>query len=331
MREIRIYRSVVAALTLLCFGSALALPAAMPAREERTAPPGTVMQVRTLDTYGSDRNQVGDEVRSELTGAVSANGREIFPAGSLVLGEVVDVKSRGRGQSNGELELVFNRVRTPDGKEYRVVANLEGASRYTKDSWKRRLYTIGIAVGAGMLLSKIFGGTFRRGILLGAAAGTGYVLYKEGDDVVLPAGTTVNLVLEETVTVSYGFGQVDEPTVRVQEPIEAPAPGVTEVILRNGNSHRGEFAGITLNSKIRLKIDYGSLDIPLADVAEIVMAGGWADQEPSDISDTFYLNNGRVLLGGFLGYEDGNFIVGTDYGELRIPKADIARIVLTRQ
>ena len=312
MREIRIYRSVVAALTLLCFGSALALPAAMPASEERTAPPGTVMQVRTLDTYGSDRNQVGDEVRSELTGAVSANGREIFPAGSLVLGEVVDVKSRGRGQSNGELELVFNRVRTPDGKEYRVVANLEGASRYTKDSWKRRLYTIGIAVGAGMLLSKIFGGTFRRGI-------------------VLPAGTTVNLVLEETVTVTYGFGQVDEPTVRVQEPLEAPAPGVTEVILRNGNSHRGEFAGITLNSKIRLKIDYGSLDIPLADVAEIVMAGGWADQEPSDISDTFYLNNGRVLLGGFLGYEDGNFIVGTDYGELRIPKADIARIVLTRQ
>ena len=330
MREIRIFRSAVVALTLLSFGSALAFPAGIPAADERTAPPGTVMQVRTLDTYGSDRNNVGDEVRSELTGAVTAGGREIFPAGSLVLGEVVDVKQKGRAQSNGEIEFVFNKVRTPDGREYSVLANLEGASRFTKDSWKRRLYTIGIAVGAGMLLSKIFGGTFRRGILLGGAAGTGYVLYKEGDDVVLPAGTTVNLVLEEAVNVSYTFGKVEEPAIKVMEPAVAPEPGVTEVILRNGNSQRGEFVGITLNSKIKLKIDYGSIEIPLADVAEIVMAGGWAEDEPSATSDTFYLANGRVLLGGFLGYEDGKFIIGTDYGELRIPKADIARIVLTR-
>jgi hypothetical protein len=325
MRKNDMFRSLVAAVTILSFTSALAFPAGLPARDERTAPPGTTMQVRTLDTYGSDRNKAGDEVRSELTGAVTSEGKEIFPAGSLVFGKVVDVKSKGRGQSNGELEIVFNRVRTPDGKEYNIVANLEGASRYTKDSWKRRLYTIGIAVGAGMLISKIFGGTFRRGILLGAAAGTGYVLYKEGDDVVLPAGTTVNLVLEEAVSVSYSFGGVQKPAVTQQT-----QAGVTEVLLRNGNSQRGEFDGITPDSKVTLRIDYGGIQIPLADISEIVFAPGGASDQPSATSDTFYLLNGRILLGGFLGYEDGRFLVGTDYGELRIPLEDIARIVLSQ-
>ena len=342
MRGFSISRSAVAAFTIVCFGATLALPAGpIAAADERTASPGTTIQVRLLDTYGSDRSQIGDEISSELTSAlVGDDGRELFPAGTLVLGEVTDVKPKGRAQANGEMEIVFNKLRTIDGREYSIVANLEGASRYTKDSWKRRLYTIGIAIGAGMLISKIFGGTFRRGLLLGAAAGTGYVLYAKGEDIVLPAGTTINLVLEETVSTSYEFVGDDEPAALPETQTTTtttattPPPGVEEgetlVILRNGNSQSGDFVSITRQSMIKLNLEYGDLEIPLADVAEIVFASGGSSAAPSNSSDTFYLANGRVLLGGFLGYESGRFVVGTDYGELRIPLEDLVRIVFVQ-
>ena len=334
-------RSAVAALTIACFAATLAMPAGpIAAADERTASPGTTIQVRLLDTYGSDRSQIGDEISSELTSALVADdGRELFPAGTLVLGEVTDVKAKGRAQANGEMEIVFNKLRTIDGREYSIVANLEGASRYTKDSWKRRLYTIGIAIGAGMLISKIFGGTFRRGLLLGAAAGTGYVLYAKGEDIVLPAGTTINLVLEETVSTTYEFAGAEpaalpETQTTTTTTSTTPPPGVQEgetlVILRNGNSQSGDFVSVTRQSTIKLKLRYGDLEIPLAEVAEIVFASGGSSAAPSNSSDTFYLSNGRVLLGGFLGYESGRFIVGTDYGELRIPLEDLVRIVFVQ-
>jgi hypothetical protein len=158
------------------------------------------------------------------------------------------------------------------------------------------------------------------------------VLYKKGDDIVLPAGTTINLVLEEAVSVTYQFTPAAQAAATAEPLVTAEsAEGAdVDVLLRNGNSERGEFLGITDGSKIQISLAYGTMEIPLADVAELIFAEGGATTLASSTSDTFYLINGRVLLGGFLGYENNTFIVGTDYGELRIPVTDVARIVLVQ-
>lgn len=330
-------RTAVAVMTILAFGVTTALPAATlhAIQQQKTsmAPPGTLMIVRLSEAIGSDRNQPGDPVYAELAEPITSGGSVMFPAGTQVLGQINSVTSSQRGQRNGEIDFVFDRIRTAEGRDIAIIANLEGASEFTKDSWKKRLYTMAIAVGAGILVSKIFGGSVRRGILIGTAAGTGYVLYNKGDDIVLPAGTTINLVLEETVSVSYQFAgaepgvaekSITEPVMETGVIVAGPA---VDVLLRSGEKKSGQLHGITSDKGVLLKIDYGQLDIPFKDVKELVFDATVKGSVKLQSDDAFLLKNGNILNGYFLGLEGGKFVISNQYGELRVPINDVARII----
>lgn len=330
-------KTVVAVLTILAFSASTALPAAtlhaFQQQQTASAPPGTLMIVRLSETIGSDRNQPGDLVQAELAEPITSGGRVIFPVGTAVLGQVNSVISSGRGQRNGQIDFVFNRIRTADGSEVAIVANLEGASKFTQNSWKKRLYSMAIAVGAGILVSKIFGGSVRRGLLIGTAAGTGYVLYNKGEDIVLPAGTTINLVLEQTVSVSYKFAgaETEKPaapmTESTMEPGKIVAGPTVEVLLRNGDRKTGQFNGITSEKGVLIKVDYGQLDIPFKDVKELVFDSNVKGSAKLQSDDAFLFKNGNILNGYFLGLENGKLIISNQYGELRVPVDDVARVI----
>lgn len=353
MTEYRFGRSVLIAVTTMCFVAALAFPNGLP--QDKTAPPGTPIKVRLVEEVSSKSSQVGDVVYSRLAEAMMADGQEIFPVGTQVLGEVKDVKPAGRMWKNGQIEFVMNKIVSNEGQHYSIVANLEGASKFTKDSWKRRLFTIAIAAGAGILVSKIFGGSVLKGLLLGGAAGTGYTLYKKNEDVVLPAGTTINLVLEEAISVTYGFqgGEVIEQPIEEQPIEEQPAeqpdydfgtpadtttptsdyisgtievgPSV-DVILRSDVTQRGVFTGVTDEGKIIIDVQYGVLLVPVTDVQEMVF--DHSTHSGSGLTqDTAYLKGGTTVVGSFRGFAEDKFIFQTQYGEMRVPLDDVGRIV----
>lgn len=345
--------TLVAAITALSFSTALALPAPVAAalQQQRTATPGTLMKVKLANTIGSDISQPGDPVDAILIEPMISGGEIVFPVGTKVRGIVKAVERPGRGQRNGSIEFVFNRLVTPDGQERSIVANLEGASKYTQDSWKRRLFTLAIAVGAGVLVSKIFGGSVARGLLLGGAAGTGYVIYKEGDDVRLPEGTTVNLVLEENASVDYDFPaqarqpaqpqQPDRPA-EPQEPDYAAEPGssiesdimtggpTTQVILRNGSAITGTFKGVTADGRIAIAQQYGDQRIPFTDVDQLIFDDSVDLSVERQNDDAILLLNGNVMRGYFKGFSGGRLVLATQYGENRVPVQDVARLVFGR-
>ena len=343
MYRLKMFRSAVVAVTILSFTAALAYPAGLP-QETRTATPGTDIKVRLTEEVGSHRNQVGDTVHARLAEPMVSNGAVVFPAGVQVLGSVIDVTPVGRMSRNGEIEFVFIRIFTDDGRQYSIVANLRGASRYTRDGVARNLYRIGIALGAGALIGLILGGRsgMLRGILLGGAAGTGYILYKEGEDVILPAGTTIDLVLEETVSVEYGFpGEVEEEVEEEEEPwpdevVEAEGEGEepsfyfgavlvgpnVEVFLAAGGKLNGVFNGITEEREIVLGVIYGSLEVPLADSQTIVFEAGPSSEPPVVDEDSICIGGEQWLSGEFLGIDDEEFVLETDYGTLRVPLND---------
>jgi hypothetical protein len=353
MKRNKLGRIVLISLINLTFLATLAFPNGL-TPQEVTAPPGTLIKVRLSEEIGSHKSQVGDIVYSRLADPVVINGQTMFPVGTQVLGEVKDVHQAGRMWKDGQIEFVFNRILTDDGREYSIVANLEGASKYTQDSWKRRLYTIAIAAGAGILVSKIFGGSILKGLLLGSVAGAGYTLYTKNQDVVLPAGTTINLVLEQAVSTTYEFGpgaqpQTEEAVSEVQPAEQQPAylepaqlerpyqyfsdtievgPSV-EAFLRSGGSHTGVFTGVTEEGKIIVDIQYGVLLIPVTDIRELVFNASSKTGAPAAV-DTAYLNNGQKTSGTFKGFSDGKFVFASEYGEMRIPLDEVGRIVFAQ-
>ena len=352
MRKNSFSMILITVLTLLTFTTSTAFPAHVVKaieQDRRTAPPGTLIVVRLAETVSTAQNRPGDTIRATLVDPVFNYGKEVFPAGTEVLGRVKNVQRPDRGQRNGEMEIVFDRIIGTDGREVSIVANLEGASKFTQDSWKRRLFTMAIAVGAGILVSKIFGGSVLRGLLIGSAAGTGYVLYNEGDDVTLPAGTTINLVLEETVTVNYEFpeskqnqeqkyGEIDEAL----EPADTSESNtnivagkmtsgpVVKVLLKSGKAQDGNFTGISEAGKFLIRHEYGTLEIPLADVSELIFDETVGVKVSKGENDTVLLKNGNILSGYLMGFSAGKLVISSDYGEMRIPLKDAARLILRK-
>ena len=352
MSKTRLGKVAVVSLTILAFATTLAFPEGAP-RQDRYAPPGTLVKVRLSQELSSKTNQVGDAVHARLADPIVSEGQVVFPVGSEVTGEVLEVKPAGRMWQNGEIKFVFNRIIDENGKEYAITANLEGASKFTKDSWKRRLYTIAIAAGAGIIVSKIFGGSVLKGLLIGGAAGTGYTLYRKNEDVVLPVGTTINLVLEETVNVAYEFAGAETEDQPIEEKTESKdyfkdvtpreeikteeradleyysdsievGPRI-DIILRNDSTRMGVFAGVTEEGKFILDVEYGVLLIPISDIQEVVFDSS-VRSRAGMTADTVYLRDGRTMSGNFLGFYDGKFIMSSQYGEMRIPLDDVGRI-----
>lgn len=357
MKARKLHRSAVVFLTLAGMTASLA---AMPAwAQQDMAPAGTSFEVRLTEEIGSHKNQPGDPIYSVLTEPIIANGRIVFPAGTEVLGAVKNVKKAGRLWRNGEIEIIFDQMRTNDGKIYDITANLEGYDKFSKSDWKRRLLIIGLSAGAGILVSKIFGGSVMKGLLIGAAAGTGYTLYRENEDVVLTEGTTIRLVLETAVSTSYHFGEVVQEKQPAEQPEGKPAteeveskyklPGdeqqpaagkdasgyytaeavdgpQVKVILKNDKTVDGRLVGFTSEAKFKIDIDYGVLEIPLSDIRQMEIGQTTSFPVFAENTDSIQLTDGRVLAGDFMGIKDRKFVISSDLGELQVDFDKVVRI-----
>lgn len=169
--------------------------------------PGTRFEVEITETISSASARVGDIVSTRLSNdIVDARGDVLVAAGTELRGRVTEVRPLRKVGGRAALGVVIDRIILPNGDEIEIRARLE---EFGKDKRSDKFRIAGAAV-AGAILGGIFGDAEGAvaGAAAGAAAGTAAVAQAKGEEVELPAGLTLELELEEIVTVREEIGDV---------------------------------------------------------------------------------------------------------------------------
>jgi type IV secretion system protein VirB10 len=185
-----------------------------PSSTEFVVDQGTRILLRLTNSVNTKRTAPGDRVYLETAVPVFVDGRLLIPRGSYVTGTVTESKQAGRVKGKAELNLRFDTLTLPNGvtRDFRSRAGsadargdldrsegrIEGEGNKSGDA-----KTVGQTTAAGAGIGTIAGAASGHyglgagiGAAAGAAAGLAGVLNSRGPEVVLPAGTTMELVLD---------------------------------------------------------------------------------------------------------------------------------------
>ncbi len=206
------------------------LPSAQPAQGEQpaarldspqagtiTLPAGTQVPLRLAQALSTRSAKVGDAVYAETAFPITQNDRIVIPAGTFVQGRISDLKRPGRAKGRAEVLMHFTTliyrngytvmlpggVENMPGSEQQKVKDKEGTVQENSTKGKDAA-TIGktAATGAGL------GAVVDRGVKgagigggIGAGVGLAAVLLTRGPDLTLPAGTSVQMVLQRPLSI----------------------------------------------------------------------------------------------------------------------------------
>lgn len=190
-----------------------------------TVPAGVTMPAVVSTPLSSEFLAMGQPVSVTLGSDFYYNSALIAPAGSTVSGTVTQVKKATHGTINGALRLRFTEITTPYGSRIPISAViktddgtglLKGGTKV--DSAKGYVKDMGIGAGAGALTglvaSAIAGGAVGKGtaIMTGVGAGAGLAksLYDKGVDVVIPSNSTIELQIDQPITVNPTSNSYDD-------------------------------------------------------------------------------------------------------------------------
>ena len=183
-------------------------PAPRPApRRVVDVPAGTSIAARLDGGLGSDTSQVGDAVSARVLDDVWADGVVAIPAGSTLQGTVSDAQGLRRVGGRARLAVDFHNVTLPDGESASLAARYQASGR--SETRRDAPTIVGSAVG-GAVLGNVLGKRQGRdrtkagavGAAVGAAVGTVIAARTDGEEVVLPAGSDLDLTLEAPVSVT---------------------------------------------------------------------------------------------------------------------------------
>ena len=184
-------------------------------------PVGTTTSAILSQEINSQTCSKGTNMYATLDKDFVYDGIKVAPAGSMLNGTVVDCQKAGLGNRNGQVEIRFNSIRTPQGYNIPISAMLlttDGSGVLkggaTKDSAKDygKNLAIGAAGGAvlGTALGPLSGGKVGKGAVYGTAVGGGLgllnALRQSGEDVSIPANATVEVYFDQPITLSAPNG-----------------------------------------------------------------------------------------------------------------------------
>lgn len=182
-----------------------------------TVPPGIGFGAVVSAPLSSEYLTMGQPVSVTMGSDFYYNNCLIAPAGSTVTGVVTQVTKAKHGTINGSLRLRFTEITTPYGTRIPISAGIrtddgtgilragtkmDTAKEYGKD------IAVGSAVGAlgGLVASAISGGAIGKGTAImtgvGAAGGLAKSIYDKGQDVVIPSGANIDLMIDQPITVN---------------------------------------------------------------------------------------------------------------------------------
>ena len=181
---------------------------------------GTRILLRLTNSVNTKHTVAGDRVYLETAVPIFVSGRLVIPRGSYVTGTVTDARQAGRVKGKSSINLRFDSLTLPNGIS-RSLRSLPG-SVDTHGNLDRKegkiegegnkggdARTIGTTTAAGTGIGAAAGAASGHlgmgagiGAAAGAAAGLATVLGSRGPDVVLPQGTTMELVLDRELRFS---------------------------------------------------------------------------------------------------------------------------------
>jgi hypothetical protein len=178
-------------------------PALSPAAKFRefTVPRGTVLSARLDSSLASDTSRVEDRVEATLIEAVSVDGVEVLPVGSVITGVVTSADPSGKVKGRANLAMRFRSVAVAGHDEtYALSASLGQTAAPTTTSDAK---TIGIPAAGGAILGAVLGGKKGAGVgaVIGGGAGAAVVLSTSGSEVRLPSGTVLAIALDDAIDV----------------------------------------------------------------------------------------------------------------------------------
>jgi type IV secretion system protein VirB10 len=194
----------------------LSRPAAPAAPSEITVSAGTRIPLTLRNGVDTKHSREGDRVYLETAFPIAVDGRIVIPPGSSVNATITTSKPAGVVKGKGELFLRFDSLTLPNGvtRDFRSrlasadnsavgkVDPKEGKVTGERDkSGTARTTAEGGAIGAsvGTLAGAAAGSPLKGagiGAAAGAAAGLASVLIKHRPDAAIPAGSTVEMVLD---------------------------------------------------------------------------------------------------------------------------------------
>ena len=168
-----------------------------PVPEPRVAAAGTPMLLALDAEIHSGRAQVGAPLSARLTADLrDPSGRVVLPAGTRITGRITEARAAKKLKRKSILAFRFETAELPGGETVPLSAGrrLEGRGYTKKDG-----AVMGGSAAGGAVLGQVLGGDSEAtatGAILGGAIGSAVVLSKRGEDVVLPAGTELELLLD---------------------------------------------------------------------------------------------------------------------------------------
>jgi hypothetical protein len=181
-----------------------------------TVPAGTKVLLSLKSAINTKTAQQGDGVYLVSSFPVVGNSRIMIPVGVYVQGIVDRVVRPGRVKGRAQLDLHFTTMIFPNGQVIEVPGVLNSLPGSDGPKVKGNEGTVeqagnkgrdvgnvlkGAAIGAeGGVIGGAATGDVAKGVgygsLAGAAAGTIYTLFTRGNDIVIPTGTSVEMVLQ---------------------------------------------------------------------------------------------------------------------------------------
>lgn len=182
--------------------------ASRPAPLVVSVPAGTVIEVELLKGLSSQTSEPGDIFRARVASDVSSDGAIGIPAGSEIVGVVTEAVPLGKVGGRARLGLRFTDLVLPSGNTVPIDASLvqQGANETRRDA-----ATIGGAAAGGAILGRVLSKKDRSrgtviGAIIGAAAGA-VLASRNGEEVVIPEGTRLDLKLDGDVEVRARRGR----------------------------------------------------------------------------------------------------------------------------
>ena len=175
-------------------------------------PSGTQIPLVLKQAISTRNARPGDAVYAETAFPITINDKIVIPAGTYVQGRIAEVKRAGRVKGKAQLLMHFTTLVFPTGYTTMLpgaVENMPGAEKthMTGDEGKvehdstkgKDAATVAQTAGTGAMIGGLAGQDVKGvgiGGLAGAVGGLGYALLTRGPDVVMPVGTSVQMVLQ---------------------------------------------------------------------------------------------------------------------------------------
>ena len=176
-------------------------------------PAGTKVEIYLQNAINTATAEKDDQVVAIVQNPLMLNGVVVIPQGSVVYGTLTKAKHATYGSQNGKVDIVFNRIVTPDNKTYDI--STEKINFTVSNEGKVLSVVKGAAVGAvigaavGMLFALIFDNNVWHAAAIGAGVSAGssaiYSTAERGVDAEIPSFTELEMVLKQPLNVTIGL------------------------------------------------------------------------------------------------------------------------------